>query len=80
VSGGRGDWTWKSKFAEARGAVAGIVRAEQNVGRISADADPDDVAGLLFGSLLGYVLQRVLSGDVDAKSYAAALSAITSAQ
>jgi AcrR family transcriptional regulator len=70
----------QSKFAEVRGAVAGIVRAEQNVGRIPADADPDDVAGLLFGSLLGYVLQRVISRDVDAKSYSAALGAITTAR
>ena len=67
----------QTKFAEARGAIAGIVRAEQAAGRLAAEADPDDVAGFLFGSLLGYVLQRVLAGTVDAKSYSAALAALT---
>ena len=62
----------QTKFAEVRSAIAGIVRAEQTAGRIPADADPDDVAGFLFGSLLGYVLQRVLAGTVDPKSYSAA--------
>ena len=66
----------QTKFAEVRSAIAGIVRAEQTAGRIPADADPDDVAGFLFGSLLGYVLQRVLAGTVDAKSYSAALAAL----
>jgi AcrR family transcriptional regulator len=67
----------QTKFAEARGAIAGIVRAEQTAGRIVADADADDVAGFLFGSLLGYVLQRVLAGTVDPKSYSAALASLT---
>jgi AcrR family transcriptional regulator len=70
----------QSKFAEVRSAVAGIVRAEQTAGRISANVEPDDVAGFLFGSLLGYVLQRVLTGAVDPKSYSAGLGALTSAQ
>ncbi len=67
----------QAKFAEVRSAIAGVVRAEQSAGRIPTDADPDDVAGFLFGSLLGYVLQRVLAGSVDAKSYSAALGALT---
>jgi AcrR family transcriptional regulator len=67
----------QSRFAEIRSAIAGVVRAEQAAGRIPADADADDVAGFLFGSLLGYVLQRVLAGTVDAKSYSAALAALT---
>jgi AcrR family transcriptional regulator len=67
----------QAKFAEVRSAIAGVVRAEQAAGRIPADADPDDVAGFLFGSLLGYVLQRVLAGTVDAKSYSAALVALS---
>jgi hypothetical protein len=41
-----------------RSAIAGVVRVEQAAGRIPADADADDIAGFLFGSLLGYVLQR----------------------
>jgi AcrR family transcriptional regulator len=67
----------QAKFAEIRAALAGVVRAEQSAGRIPADADADDVAGFLFGSLLGYVLQRVLTGAVDPTSYAAALAALT---
>jgi AcrR family transcriptional regulator len=67
----------QSKFAEVRTAIARIVRAEQAAGRISIDADPDDIASLLFGSLLGYVLQRVIAGTVDPKSYSAALGALS---
>jgi hypothetical protein len=69
--------SFKAKFAEVRGAIANVVRAEQAAGRIPADADPDDVAGFLFGSILGYVLQRVLADSVDPQSYAAALEALT---
>ena len=67
----------QARFADIRGAIAGVVRAEQAAGRMPADADPDDVAGFLFGSLLGYVLQRVLAGTVDPMSYSAALAALT---
>jgi AcrR family transcriptional regulator len=67
----------QDRFAEVRTALAGVVRAEQGAGRIPADADADGVAGFLFGSLLGYVLQRVLAGTVDPKSYSAALGALT---
>jgi AcrR family transcriptional regulator len=67
----------RTKFAEVRAAIAGIVRAEQAAGEIPVDADADDIAGFVFGSLLGYVLQRVLTGTVDAKSYAAALGALS---
>ena len=70
----------QAKFAEVRGAIASIVRAEQAAGRIPTDVDPDDVAGFLFGSLLGYVVQRVLAGSVDAKSYSAALGALSAAR
>jgi AcrR family transcriptional regulator len=66
----------QAKFAEVRGAIAGIVRAEQAAGQLPVDADADDVAGFLFGSLLGYVLQRVLAGTVDAQSYSAALGGL----
>ena len=64
-------------LVQVRNALAGVVRAEQAAGRIPTDADPDDVAGFLFGSLLGYVIQRVLAGTVDPKSYSAALGALT---
>jgi AcrR family transcriptional regulator len=67
----------QSRFAGVRGAIAGVIRAEQAVGRIPADAEADDIAGFLFGSILGYVLQRVLAGTVDPKSYSAALAALT---
>jgi AcrR family transcriptional regulator len=67
----------QDRFAEVRNALAGVVRAEQAAGRIPADADADGVAGFLFGSLLGYVIQRVLAGTVDPKSYSAALGALT---
>jgi AcrR family transcriptional regulator len=68
----------QSRFAGVRGAIAGVIHAEQAAGRIPADAVADDIAGFVLGSILGYVLQRVLAGTVNPTSYSAALAALTS--
>ena len=37
-------------------------------------ADPEQVAQVLFGLMPGFVLQRVILGDITAESYAAGLA------
>jgi AcrR family transcriptional regulator len=46
-------------------------------GGLAADADLDTMAQVVTGMLPGYVLQRLMIGDVDPATYAAALAALT---
>ncbi len=56
--------------------IAGLVAAEQRAGRIAADRDPVDVAKVLLSVVVGYMLQRLLLGDIEPVVYARALSAL----
>ena len=67
----------RSRYVVVRGLLSDLVRAEQKVGRVAADADPDDVAAVLFGSIIGYLLQRLLFGELRPGPYAAGLAALT---
>jgi AcrR family transcriptional regulator len=67
----------ESRYTEIRGAIATLVRAEQDADRIDPAADPDDVAGFLFGALLGYVLQGAIRGRARPESFISGLSALT---
>ncbi|MGY1821669.1 TetR/AcrR family transcriptional regulator [Geodermatophilus sp. SYSU D00079] len=67
----------------ARGAYTGIrgrlqevaVRA-QRAGRLSHDADPHQVGAAMFSLALGFLLQRLLLGDVPAPAYADGVRAL----
>jgi hypothetical protein len=67
----------ESRYAEVRGAISTLVRAEQDADRIDPAADPDDVAAFLFGALLGFVLQGAISGQARPESFTSALAALT---
>ncbi len=54
-----------------------LVVAEQKAERVAADGNPDEVAQVLLGTILGYILQRLLVGNVDPRSYASGLGALT---
>jgi AcrR family transcriptional regulator len=64
------------RYNVIHGLLAGLVAAEQQVGRIAPDANPDDVAKVLVSTIMGYILQRVLIANVDPDSYAAGLAAL----
>jgi AcrR family transcriptional regulator len=57
-----------------------LVVAEQGAGRIATGEDPDEVAKVLFGAMLGYLLQRLLVYDVDPAAYAAGVAALSIAR
>jgi hypothetical protein len=57
-----------------------LVVAEQGAGRIATGEDPDEVAKVLFGAMLGYLLQRLLVYDVDPAAYAAGVAALSVAR
>jgi AcrR family transcriptional regulator len=46
----------------ANEAVAAYLRAEQEIGRVRSDADPDAIAYMLLGSLYQYVYWRLFLG------------------
>ena len=41
------------------------------------DADADEVAKTLLSLVMGYLIQRLIMGDVDRESYTTALRALT---
>jgi AcrR family transcriptional regulator len=67
----------RSRYTVVREALSRLIVAEQKAGRVDADAEPDDVAAVLFGSIIGYLLQRLLFGHLRPESYAAGLAALT---
>ena len=64
-------------YRAVRAHLAEAVRGWQHDGVVAADADPEDVAKVLFGLLPGFILQRQLLGDVQPDRYAAGVRALT---
>lgn len=65
-------------YLTIRGYFVEVVRRSQaeGSGAVSPDADPDQVGAALFSLQLGFLLQRVLLGDVEAASYVDAVAAL----
>ena len=67
----------RSRYTVVREALSRLIVAEQKAGRVDVNAEPDNVAAVLFGSIIGYLLQRLLFGHLRPESYAAGLAALT---
>jgi AcrR family transcriptional regulator len=67
----------RSRYTVVREALSRLIVAEQKARRVDVNAEPDDVAAVLFGSIIGYLLQRLLFGHLRPESYAAGLAALT---
>jgi AcrR family transcriptional regulator len=65
-----------ARYRVMHGLISQLVVAEQKAGRVAPEGDPDDVAKVLLGAIMGYILQRLLIGNVDPESYAAGLAAL----
>jgi AcrR family transcriptional regulator len=63
-------------FTALRAGLATIARRWRDDGRLPSDTDPDEVAAVLYGMMPGYVVQRLILGDVDPDSYARGLEAL----
>lgn len=48
----------------------------REAGRLAPDADPEAVGKVVFGLLPGFILQRLLLGDIDAETVRAGLGAL----
>ena len=70
----------KGRYGEMLDLFVRLVHAEQDAGHLDAAVDAQRVASVVFGSVLGYIVQRVLLGGVDPDGYAAGLAALGSQQ
>jgi AcrR family transcriptional regulator len=61
-------------YRHLRGRMQELVERLQAAGEFDGGADAGKVAQVLFGLMPGFVLQRVILGDVTAESYTAGLS------
>jgi hypothetical protein len=61
---GKAYTTMRSYFTE-------VARRGQEAGRLPEDADPGAVGSALFSLVLGFLLQRLLLGDVPPQTYVA---------
>jgi hypothetical protein len=55
-----------------------VARRAQHTGRLPADADPAQLGSALFSLVLGFLLQRLLLGDVEPEAYVAAVRVLVS--
>jgi AcrR family transcriptional regulator len=69
-----------SKYAMLRKHFADIARRGQQNGTIDADADPEQVAQAMFGLVPGFILQRLILGDVTPEGYTAGFAALIRAK
>ncbi len=68
--------TASGKYAQLRKHFADIARRGQENGTIAAGVDPEHVAQAMFGLVPGFILQRLLLGDVSPESYCDGFAAL----
>ena len=68
--------TVAEKYTRIRGRCAELVRRMQVAGHVDPDVDPELVSQVLFGLLPGFLVQRLILGDVSPDSYADGLEAL----
>lgn len=64
------------RFHRIRGHLVTLVERLQQAGRLDPGVDPVVVAQAAFGVMPGFLLQRLIVGDVDPEGYAAGLAAL----
>jgi AcrR family transcriptional regulator len=65
-------------YGAMRGYFVEVARRAQGTGRLPADADPAQLGAALFSLVLGFLLQRLLLGDVDPGAYVTAVGVLLS--
>lgn len=63
-------------YRKVRERFVALAARAQADGLIGRGADAEQVGAVLFGMVHGYLLQRILIGDVDRDSYAAGIAAL----
>jgi AcrR family transcriptional regulator len=68
--------TASSKYRLVRGKFVAVAERAQKDGTVDPDTDPECIAQVMFGLLPGFLLQRLILGDVTPDSYSAGLAAL----
>ncbi|WBQ07177.1 TetR/AcrR family transcriptional regulator [Kribbella sp. CA-293567] len=68
--------TASTKYRMLRSHFATVARRAQADGTVDPAADPEEIAQVLFGMIPGFILQRLLLGDVTPAGYSAGLAAL----
>jgi hypothetical protein len=64
------------KYGLLRGHFVDVARRAQADGTVDPDTDPEYIAQVMFALIPGFILQRLLLGDVTPDSFCAGLSAL----
>ncbi|MDN3353521.1 TetR/AcrR family transcriptional regulator [Actinomadura sp. DC4] len=67
-------------FKGVRGSWAALATRMRDAGRLPEDADPEAVGVTLMCTMPGFVLQRMLNGDIDARTIRAGFHALGGAR
>ncbi|MDN5852207.1 MAG: TetR/AcrR family transcriptional regulator [Actinomycetia bacterium] len=66
----------QNAYSTIRGYYAEVGRRAVDAGTIPSDADPDALASAMYSLTAGFVLQRTLQFDVDARAYTRAVETL----
>jgi AcrR family transcriptional regulator len=66
----------QSVLPPVRDRISELAVRWQRQGTIDPSADPEEVAKVIYGVIVGFLVQRLIAGDVTPGSYAAAFGAI----
>jgi len=66
----------KSKYSMLRRHFVAVAKRAQADGTVDPETDPEYIAQVLFGLIPGFVLQRLLLGDVTPKTFTAGFAAL----
>jgi AcrR family transcriptional regulator len=60
-------------YAQMRSYLAAVAHRAKEHGRLRPDADPDEIGKTMLSLVMGYIIQRLIMGDMDRERYTAAI-------
>ena len=66
----------RERMIRVRGVWCDLLTRARTEGLLSSDADPEAVAQVMLGAMVGFLQQHLLFGDVEPRSYARAFRAL----
>ena len=60
-------------YAQMRSYLAAVAHRAKEHGRLGPDADPDELGKVMLSLLMGYIIQRLIMGDMEREGYADAV-------
>jgi AcrR family transcriptional regulator len=67
----------RTRYTDITESLTELIIKQQKLGWVDPTADPREIVTVVFGSIFGYVLQRVIYGSVTPEGYARGMAALT---